>query len=96
MVIHTKEKPKLKVKGAPETKIKGRNVTYIMIRGEVQENFNIYSMKKIIDLLFHIQQNLGFYSIPSIYKDIINNAEDVLKSNTIFDLGHLEIIRNFL
>ena len=26
MVIHTKEKPKLKVKGAPETKIKGRNV----------------------------------------------------------------------
>ena len=26
MVIHTKEKPKLKIKGAPETKIKGRNV----------------------------------------------------------------------
>lgn len=26
MVIHTKEKPKLKVKGAPKTKIKGRNV----------------------------------------------------------------------
>ncbi len=26
MVIHTKEKPKLKVKGAPETKIKGRNI----------------------------------------------------------------------
>ena len=26
MVIHTKEKPKLKMKGAPETKIKGRNV----------------------------------------------------------------------
>ena len=26
MVIHTKEKPKLKVKGVPETKIKGRNV----------------------------------------------------------------------
>ena len=26
MVIHTKEKQKLKVKGAPETKIKGRNV----------------------------------------------------------------------
>lgn len=26
MVIHTKEKPKLKVKRAPETKIKGRNV----------------------------------------------------------------------
>ena len=26
MVIHTKEKPRLKVKGAPETKIKGRNV----------------------------------------------------------------------
>ncbi len=69
-------------------------ITYIMIRGEVQENFNIYSMKKIIDLLFHIQQNLGFYSIPSIYKDIINNAEDVLKSNKIFDLGYLEIIRN--
>jgi len=29
MVIHTKEKPKLKVKGAPETKIKGRNVLTI-------------------------------------------------------------------
>ena len=26
MVIHTKEKTKLKVKGAPETKIKGRNI----------------------------------------------------------------------
>lgn len=26
MVIHTKEKPKLKIKGTPETKIKGRNV----------------------------------------------------------------------
>ena len=26
MVIHTKEKPKLKIKGSPETKIKGRNV----------------------------------------------------------------------
>lgn len=26
MVIHTKEKPQLKIKGAPETKIKGRNV----------------------------------------------------------------------
>ena len=26
MVIHTKEKPKLKIKGTPETKIKGRNI----------------------------------------------------------------------
>ena len=26
MVIHTKEKPKVHVKGAPETKIKGRNI----------------------------------------------------------------------
>ena len=33
MVIHTKEKPKLKVKGAPETKIKGRNISNLMKMG---------------------------------------------------------------
>lgn len=69
-------------------------ITYIMIRGEVQEDFNIYTMKKIFDLLYHIHQNVGFYSVPSIYNDIINNAEEVLKSNKIFDLGDLEIIKN--
>lgn len=41
MVIHTKEKPKLKVKGAPETKIKGRNVLTVQhgpkIAGTVAE-----------------------------------------------------------
>lgn len=41
MVIHTKEKPKLKVKGAPETKIKGRNVLTVQhgpkIAGSVAE-----------------------------------------------------------
>lgn len=41
MVIHTKEKPKLKVKGTPETKIKGRNVLTVQrgpkIAGTVAE-----------------------------------------------------------
>ncbi len=41
MVIHTKEKPKLKVKGAPETKIKGRNILTVQrgpkIAGSVAE-----------------------------------------------------------
>ena len=41
MVIHTKEKSKLKVKGAPETKIKGRNVLTVQhgpkIAGTVTE-----------------------------------------------------------
>ena len=41
MVIHTKEKPKVHVKGAPETKIKGRNVLTVQhgpkIAGNVAE-----------------------------------------------------------
>ena len=41
MVIHTKEKPKVHVKGAPETKIKGRNVLTVQhgpkIAGSVAE-----------------------------------------------------------
>ena len=41
MVIHTKEKPKLKIKGTPETKIKGRNVLTVQhgpkIAGTVAE-----------------------------------------------------------
>ncbi len=41
MVIHTKEKPKLKVRGTPETKIKGRNVLTVQhgpkIAGTVAE-----------------------------------------------------------
>ena len=41
MVIHTKEKPKLHVKGTPETKIKGRNVLTVQhgpkIAGTVAE-----------------------------------------------------------
>ena len=41
MVIHTKEKPKLKVKGTPETKIKGRNALTVQhgskIAGTVAE-----------------------------------------------------------
>ena len=41
MVIHTKEKPKVHVKGAPETKIKGRNILTVQhgpkIAGSVAE-----------------------------------------------------------
>lgn len=41
MVIHTKEKPKVHVKGAPETKIKGRNILTVQhgpkIAGNVAE-----------------------------------------------------------
>lgn len=68
-------------------------VTYIMIKGEVQEDFNICTMKKIFDLLYHIHENLGFYSVPSIYNDIINHAEEVLKSNKIINLGDVDIIK---
>lgn len=35
MVIHTKEKPKVHVKGTPETKIKGRNCNPC-VRGQLQ------------------------------------------------------------
>ena len=45
MVIHTKEKPKVHVKGAPETKIKGRNVLTVQhgpkIAGSVAANGKI-------------------------------------------------------
>ena len=41
MVIHTKEKPKVHVKGAPEAKIKGRNILTVQhgpkIAGSVAE-----------------------------------------------------------
>ena len=41
MVIHTKEKPKVHVKGTPETKIKGRNILTVQhgpkIAGSVAE-----------------------------------------------------------
>lgn len=45
MVIHTKETPKVHVKGAPETKIKGRNVLTVQhgpkIAGSVAANGKI-------------------------------------------------------
>ena len=41
MVIHTKEKPKVHLKGAPEAKIKGRNILTVQhgpkIAGSVAE-----------------------------------------------------------
>ena len=49
MVIHTKEKPKLHVKGTPETKIKGRNVLTVQhgpkIAGTVAEKSEAWSGK---------------------------------------------------
>lgn len=59
MVIHTKEKPRLKIKGVPETKIKGRNVLTVKhgpkIAGDVAEK-NVAAderikLKRVLSLL---------------------------------------------
>ena len=46
MVIHTKEKPKVHVKGAPETKIKGRNVLTVQRGPKIAESAAVREQRK--------------------------------------------------